>query len=326
VNDAPVATPQSVTTAEDTAVAITLAGTDVDGDSLSFAVVTQPAHGALTGSGASLTYTPAANYNGADSFTFKANDGALDSAAATVSLTVQAVNDAPVFDAIALQVVPKDSGTHSLPVTGIGPGGGPDEAAQTVTLVATSSAPAVVANPSVTGSGSTRTLSFSPVAGASGTATITVTATDNGGPDTFSREFDIDVTATNHAPVAQAGNASSAGAAIAITLQGSDADGDVLTYTVVTQPSHGALEGAAPSLVYTPEAGFAGIDRFTFTVNDGQADSAPAEFAVTVTAAPKAGGCGCTTTSDFGLAGLLGLLALTRARSAPRRTRPLGGP
>ena len=44
----------------------------------------------------SFTYTPAANYNGPDSFTYKANDGAADSNVATVSLTVNAVNDAPV--------------------------------------------------------------------------------------------------------------------------------------------------------------------------------------------------------------------------------------
>ena len=43
-----------------------------------------------------VTYTPAANYNGPDSFTFKANDGTVDSAVATVSVTVTPVNDAPV--------------------------------------------------------------------------------------------------------------------------------------------------------------------------------------------------------------------------------------
>src|SRR6185437_12906686 len=56
-----------------------------------------PAHGALTlNANGSFTYTPAANYNGADSFTYKANDGTADSNVATVSLTVTAVNDAPV--------------------------------------------------------------------------------------------------------------------------------------------------------------------------------------------------------------------------------------
>src|SRR5206468_8182415 len=62
-------------------------------------VVTGPAHARLTSIDAATgayTYAAAANYNGADSFTFKANDGKVDSNVATVSLTVTAVNDAPV--------------------------------------------------------------------------------------------------------------------------------------------------------------------------------------------------------------------------------------
>src|SRR5207244_7705805 len=85
-----------VTRAEDTAKAIVLTATDADGDTLTFSIVAGPLHGALSGVAPNLTYTPAANYNGADSFTFKANDGTVDSSAATVSLTVTAVNDAPV--------------------------------------------------------------------------------------------------------------------------------------------------------------------------------------------------------------------------------------
>src|SRR5437762_2130655 len=86
VNDPPVANAQSVTTAEDSPVAITLTGSDVDGDSLSFSVVSGPAHGSFNGS----VYTPAANYNGPDSFTYRASDGIANSAPATVSITVTA--------------------------------------------------------------------------------------------------------------------------------------------------------------------------------------------------------------------------------------------
>src|SRR5205807_667785 len=73
VNDGPVATAQSVTTNQDTAKAMTLTATDVDGDTLTYAVVTAPTHGTLSGVAPNLTYTPAAGYNGPDSFTFKAN-------------------------------------------------------------------------------------------------------------------------------------------------------------------------------------------------------------------------------------------------------------
>jgi VCBS repeat-containing protein len=65
--------------------------------------VSGPAHGSLTlNADGSFTYTPDANYNGADSFTYKANDGVADSGAVTVSLTVDAVNDAPLFTPAAM--------------------------------------------------------------------------------------------------------------------------------------------------------------------------------------------------------------------------------
>ncbi len=94
-NERPVATPTSVTTPEDTSTAIILEGSDVDGDPLSYVIVSQPAHGVLTASATSVTYTPSADFHGPDSFTFKASDSALDSTPATVSITVTAVNDAP---------------------------------------------------------------------------------------------------------------------------------------------------------------------------------------------------------------------------------------
>src|SRR5262249_5654650 len=99
VNDLPVADAQFITTAEDTAVNITLTGSDVDGDVLTYSVVDAPVHGTLTGTGTNLVYTPAANYNGLDSFTFKINDGTVDGNTATVSITVTPVNDIPVANA-----------------------------------------------------------------------------------------------------------------------------------------------------------------------------------------------------------------------------------
>jgi subtilisin family serine protease len=96
VNDAPRGTNQAVTTAEDTPAPITLSGTDAEGDPLSFFTVSQPLHGALSGTPPALTYTPASNYSGPDSFQFRANDGLVNSIVATVSITVTPVNDPPV--------------------------------------------------------------------------------------------------------------------------------------------------------------------------------------------------------------------------------------
>ena len=87
-NDPPTANPQSVSTVQNTALAITLTGSDVEGSPLTYAIVSGPTHGTLTGAAPNVTYTPAASYNGPDSFTFKVNDGTLDSAPATVSIVI----------------------------------------------------------------------------------------------------------------------------------------------------------------------------------------------------------------------------------------------
>ncbi|MBI5494768.1 MAG: tandem-95 repeat protein [Deltaproteobacteria bacterium] len=97
VNDAPVAVDATVTLAEDATQAITLAGTDVDGDVLVYAVVTAPTHGTLSGTEPNLTYQPSAEYAGPDSLVFSVTDpsGATDQA--TVTIDVTPVNDTPVL-------------------------------------------------------------------------------------------------------------------------------------------------------------------------------------------------------------------------------------
>ncbi len=90
VNDAPIANPQSVSGPWNTPIDITLTGSDVELSPLTFEIVDAPTHGTLTGSDANRTYTPDNDYSGTDSFTFKANDGAADSAPATVSINVTA--------------------------------------------------------------------------------------------------------------------------------------------------------------------------------------------------------------------------------------------
>ncbi len=72
-----------------------------------------------------------------------------------------------------------------------------------------------------------------------------------------------------------------------VMLTASDADGDLLIYTIIVLPTNGTLSGTAPNLVYEPNTDFHGLDGFTFVANDGQTNSAEATVSITVTALPS---------------------------------------
>ncbi|MBN1137334.1 MAG: cadherin-like domain-containing protein, partial [Anaerolineae bacterium] len=88
VNDIPVALPLTITALAGSPVAIILSGSDVDGDTLAYQIVTAPQHGTLAGSAPNLIYTPDSGYAGSDSFTFLVDDGELQSAVAEVRITI----------------------------------------------------------------------------------------------------------------------------------------------------------------------------------------------------------------------------------------------
>ncbi len=184
VNDPPVARNDSYTTAEDTALAQPapgVLGNDSDSDTasvLTAALVTGPAHGTLTlNANGSFTYTPNANFQGADSFTYKANDGAIDTNVATVSITVTSVNDAPTISNIADRIIDGNTSTGAVSFTI------DDDDLATVTLSASSSNTTLVPTSNIVfgGTGASRTVTATPASNQSGTATIAVTVTDGGG-------------------------------------------------------------------------------------------------------------------------------------------------
>ena len=139
VNHPPVANPQTVTTTAGTAVSITLTGSDPDGDTLSFAIVSNTSNGTLSGAAPNLTYTPDPGFVGQDSFTFAVSDGKLTSAEATVDITVDAapaqsfsVTASPSSRTVrkgksaSYSITVASIGGYSLPVTlalGVLPGG-----------------------------------------------------------------------------------------------------------------------------------------------------------------------------------------------------------
>lgn len=94
-----------------------------------------------------------------------------------------------------------------------------------------------------------------------------------------------------------------AGKPLALTLTGTDAEGNALSFGIAGQPLHGTLSGTAPALTYTPAAGYTGPDRFTFTVTDGQSVSSAA--AVDITVAPDTDGDGLSDTWETAAFGTL---------------------
>ena len=101
------ANPISITTKEDVKTTITLSGSG--GSPFTFAIVTNPKHGKLTGTGANRTFTPTANYSGKDSFTYSVNVGCISSAPAKVNITMTAVADTPVLASIGNKSVVKNT-------------------------------------------------------------------------------------------------------------------------------------------------------------------------------------------------------------------------
>ncbi len=306
INSAPVAHSASVTTNEDEQVAVTLEATDADGETLRYELVRPPAHGTLSGQAPELTYVPATNYSGGDSFTFRVSDEKQRSAEATLSLTVTPVNDAPTAQA-GLATTAEDAAVAVELL-------GADVESDPLTYT-------VVTGPSHgTLSGTPPHLLYTPAANANGTYTLTYRVSD--GQSSVEATVSISVTAVNDAPVARSTQVTTQqGSAVEVTLGATDVEWGTLTYTVVTGPAHGTLSGTPPRMTYTPEPGFADEDSFTFTALD-EGGARSNEATVTVTVTPRkggGGGLGCTATgSEWPLAGLALLLLGARRQRARR--------
>jgi VCBS repeat-containing protein len=284
LNDPPVAIDDSYSTPEDTILNIVAPGvlandSDVESSPLTAVLVNGPAHGTVTlNTNGGFNYSPALNYTGPDSFTYRANDGSLNSAVATVSITVTPVNDAPIAVNDSYST-PEDTALNIL-------------------------APGVLANDSdADGNALTAALVTGPAHGAltlNGDGSFNYTpAIDYTGPDAFSyrandgqtnsavANVSITVTPLNDPPIANNQNVTTPeDTAKAITLTGSDIEGAAITFAIVTGPAHGTLsllDTNTGAVTYTPGLDYNGPDSFTFRVSDGQTNSAVATVSITVT-------------------------------------------
>jgi len=269
IDTAPIANPQSVTTPKGRPVSIALTGSDAEHDPLTYIKLTNTIHGTLTGSGSSYSYSPAANYAGPDSFTFKVNDGFLDSNSATVSITVNALPSVPVA---VDQTVATPINTPLI-ITLDAYGG---QGTLTASIVSQPMLGALIDTSQLNANGQHQ---VTYQASAIGTDSFTFKVND-GIVDSNIATVIINVSGPDYG----AGHDPHANdltltvpkdAVIPTTLTGSDPDGHPLTYTIVSGPSVGGLSGAAPNVVYTGPglSSPATADSFTFKVNNGLKDS-----------------------------------------------------
>ena len=276
LNDAPVGVAFSAAGTEDTTATGSLTGTDAEGATLTFAAVDGTATGgAVTvSSDGTFTFIPTANFNGAASFQFTANDGLQDSAAQTATLNIAPVNDVPVT---------VDGGTQTVvagtPLTVALSSFANDPDGDTLTFT-----PSTTVTNGVLVDNGDGTVTYTSSAGQSADDTVSFTATD--GTDSVSGSFVIDV--TNSAPTAVDDTAtvlSGTSETIAVLANDTLADStQTLTVASTTTPSSGLVSIASDgsSLTYTSTPGFSGSVSFTYTISDGFGGESTANVAVTV--------------------------------------------
>ncbi len=279
VQDPPNAVDDTASTDEDTAVVIDVLtnDTDVDGDTLSITSTTIPPNGTVVvNADGTITYTPNADFNGEDTFSYTLSDLQGGTDTATVTVTVNAINDPPVANddtattdednAVVIEVLANDT----------------DSDGGTLSIESTTAAAngTVVVN-------ADGTITYTPNADFNGEDTFSYTLSDlQGGTDTAT--VTVTVNAVNDPPVANDDTATTdedTAAVIEVLANDTDSDGGTLSITSTTIPPNGTVVvNPDGTITYTPNADFNGEDTFSYTLSDLQGGTDTATVTVTVNA------------------------------------------
>ena len=286
INDPPVAGDDAASGDEDTAIVTgNVLSNDSDPDdtldSGSISGFSQGNHGSVAyNNNGTFTYTPDADFFGTDSFTYIVDDGRGESDTATVTITVDPVNDAP--DA-GNDAVTGDEDTAITTGNVLNNDSDVDDSLNAGSITGFSQG----SNGSVSNNGN-GTFTYTPDANFNGSDSFTYTVEDgNGGSDTAT--INVTVTAVNDAPVAADDSDTTAeDAAVSIDVLDNDSDVDHSlsgsSITTFTQGANGSVvKSGTGRLNYTPDANFFGTDTFTYTLDDGAGGTDTATVTVTVT-------------------------------------------
>ncbi len=254
-----------------------LDGQSPDGLPLTYQIVVNGSKGTASITDSTLgtfIYTPNTNINGIDTFTYKVSDGSGESLVATVTVTINSVNDQPEAAVASFTTIEDTSVNGTLFASDI------DNDQLTYSVVSNSSHGAVVLTNPASGA-----FTYTPDADASGSDTFTYVAHD-GHVNSNEATVTIVIDPVNDAPVAFGGsldlNEDEISSGI---LQGSDIDSDQLIYSIVSNGYLGTatiIDSVTGTYTYTPNEGAYGEDTFQFVVSDGSTDSNQATVAVTI--------------------------------------------
>jgi len=220
-------------------------------------------------------YTPNANYNGQDQFSYTISDGNGGTDSATVYITITPINDPPNAND-DVTTVPEDSTNNQINVLT----NDNDIDGDNLTIVSVTTP-----NHGVASAEDGDYVYYTPDPNYNGQDQFSYTITDGSGSTDTATVY-ITITPVNDPPNAIDDYASvpedSTNNQIDVIANDNDIDGDNIDITSVTQPTHGTTTYTADYVYYTPNTDYTGPDQFTYTISDGQGGTDTATVYITV--------------------------------------------